>query len=166
MTGSTYSTADTLFMSQAISLANQAALAGEVPVGAVIVKQGVVVGSGFNQPIKSKDSSAHAEIVAIRQACQTLGNYRLPGCDMYVSLEPCIMCVGALIHARISRLIYAASEPRAGAIHSRIRLPESDFINHKILTSKIFKKIISPKKLLLLNAFKQLDGFFKSNILI
>ena len=132
MTSSAYSAADPLFMSQAISLANQAALAGEVPVGAVIVKQGVVVGSGFNQPITTKDSSAHAEIVAIRQACQTLGNYRLPGCDMYVSLEPCMMCVGALIHARINRLIYAASEPRAGAIHSRMRLPESDFINHKI----------------------------------
>ena len=132
MTGSAYSASDMLFMSQAISLANDAALAGEVPVGAVIVKQGVIIGRGFNQPIKTNDSSAHAEIVAIRNACQRLRNYRLSGCDMYVSLEPCMMCVGALIHARIDRLIYAASEPRAGAIHSQMRLSESDFINHKI----------------------------------
>lgn len=132
MSGSAYSASDILFMSQAISLANDAALAGEVPVGAVIVKQGVIIGRGFNQPIKTNDSSAHAEIVAIRDACQRLGNYRLSGCDMYVSLEPCMMCVGALIHARINRLIYAASEPRAGVIHSQMRLAESDFINHKI----------------------------------
>ncbi len=127
-----FSANDNYFMSVAISLAKEAAQANEVPVGAVVVNQGTIIGRGFNQPILSNDSSAHAEIIAIRNACQTLNNYRLTGCELFVSLEPCVMCFGALVHARINRLVYAASEPRAGAVKSQLRLPEKDFFNHKI----------------------------------
>ena len=132
MTTNDFSAADTYFMSLAISLAKQAAAADEVPVGAVIVNQGNVIGRGFNQPIKTNDSSAHAEILAIRDACQAVGNYRLTDCDIYVTLEPCIMCFGALIHARIARLFYGASEPRAGAVKSQLQLADNDSFNHRL----------------------------------
>lgn len=105
-------------MQQALNLAHDAAQSGEVPVGAVVVKEGQIIGRGFNSPIQRHDPTAHAEMVAMREAAQTLGNYRLTGCDLYVTVEPCTMCAGAIAHARFSRLIYGAIEPRSGAIAS------------------------------------------------
>lgn len=117
-------------MTLALALAQQAFAAGEVPVGAVVVLDGKVIGAGFNQPITSLDPSAHAEMVAIRQAAQTIGNYRLPGATLYVTVEPCTMCTGLLIHSRIARLVYGATEPKAGAVESALQLPQQPFYNH------------------------------------
>ena len=121
------------WMKQALELAQQGAQAGEVPVGAVLVREGEVLGQGFNQPILSHDPTAHAEIVALRAASRAQQNYRLPGSTLYVTLEPCTMCFGALVHARVSRLVYAAREPRAGVCVSQLQLPSVDFYNHKLL---------------------------------
>ena len=120
------------WMRRALALAESAQQLDEVPVGAVVVKDGVLVGEGYNQPITSNDPSAHAEIVALRQAAQNLANYRLTGCTLYVTIEPCTMCTGALVHARIKRLVYGAPEPKAGVISSQLRLLETDFLNHRI----------------------------------
>ena len=117
-------------MREALGLAAQAAAAGEVPVGAVVVKDGRVIGRGFNRPITSADPTAHAEIVALREACATLGNYRLPGCELYVTLEPCAMCVGAMVHARIARIVYGARDPKTGACGSIVDLPSIAHWNH------------------------------------
>ena len=106
------------WMRAALVLARQAAAHDEVPVGAVVVRDNRIVGRGFNQPISQRDPTAHAEIIALRDAAQTLGNYRLPRCTLVVTLEPCTMCAGALVHARIEQLIFGAKEPRAGAICS------------------------------------------------
>ena len=119
-------------MDLALSLAKQAASIGEVPVGAVLVKDGEVLGQGYNRPISTDDPTAHAEIAALRDAGQRLGNYRLPGTTLYVTLEPCTMCAGALIHARIERLVFGAFEPKAGVICSQNRLLEADYLNHNI----------------------------------
>lgn len=105
-------------MRAALDLAEQAAAAGEVPVGAVVVKDGEIVGRGFNHPISAHDPTAHAEIVALREAARRLGNYRLGGCELYVTLEPCVMCAGAILHARITRLVYGARDPKTGACGS------------------------------------------------
>lgn len=105
-------------MRTALDLAEQAAAAGEVPVGAVVVKDGEIVGRGFNHPISAHDPTAHAEIVALREAARRLGNYRLGGCELYVTLEPCVMCAGAILHARITRLVYGARDPKTGACGS------------------------------------------------
>ena len=107
--------ADAAFMSRALELARTAEAAGEVPVGAVIVKEGVIVGEGWNRPISTNDPTAHAEIVALRAAAQNLGSYRLLDTTLYVTLEPCAMCAGAMVHSRVKRLVYAATDPRAGA---------------------------------------------------
>lgn len=123
---------DTAFMRQALALAAIAAGLGEVPVGAVIVLDGTVVGEGFNQPIGSHDATAHAEIVAIRDAGRRMGNYRLAGATLYVTIEPCQMCVGAMVHARIARVVYGTREPKAGAIESAMRAHEHPALNHKI----------------------------------
>ncbi len=117
-------------MQLALKLAQQAAAAGEVPVGALVVLDGKVIGSGFNQPITTLDPSAHAEMVAIREAARNIGNYRLSGATLYVTVEPCTMCTGLLIHSRIARLVYGTTEPKAGAIDSAIRLPQQPFYNH------------------------------------
>jgi len=119
-------------MRLALAEARLAAERGEVPVGAVLVQDGKVVGRGFNQPITSHDPSAHAEMVAIRQAATALQNYRLPGTTLYVTLEPCTMCSGLLIHSRIARLVYGASEPRAGAVASRSQVLDQPWMNHRI----------------------------------
>lgn len=119
-------------MSKALALAEQAGVAGEVPVGAILVKDGQIVGEGWNQPISGCDPTAHAEVIALRDAATKLGNYRLPGTTLYVTIEPCTMCVGALLHARVSRLVFGATEPRAGAIVSQLQLTESAHYNHKI----------------------------------
>lgn len=118
------------YMRIALDLAKQAALNGEVPVGAIIVKDGVVIGSGANAPISHHDPTAHAEIQAMRQAAQHLGNYRLVDCTLYVTLEPCAMCSGALQHARVAKLIYGASDPKTGACGSVINLMNEPKLNH------------------------------------
>ena len=117
-------------MREALSLAAEAAAAGEVPVGAVVVKDGVVVGRGFNRPISSHDPTAHAEVVALRDAARRLANYRLTGCELYVTLEPCAMCVGAMVHARIARIVYGARDPKTGACGSIMDLPAQGNFNH------------------------------------
>lgn len=127
-----YTPIDREWMSKALALAEQAGMAGEVPVGAILVKEGQIVAEGWNQPISGCDPTAHAEVIALRDAATKLGNYRLPGTTLYVTIEPCTMCVGALLHARVSRLVYGAAEPRAGAIVSQLRLTESAHFNHKI----------------------------------
>jgi tRNA(adenine34) deaminase len=114
--------ADATFMRAALDLARQAALAGEVPVGAVVVKDGQIIGRGSNAPISRHDPSAHAEIAALRDAAQHLGNYRLVGCDLFVTLEPCVMCVGAMFHARIARVVFGAHDPKTGAAGSVFNL--------------------------------------------
>ena len=123
---------DERFMRIALELASQARQRGEVPVGAVVVLDGAVIGEGFNQPISAQDPTAHAEIVAMRQAAARLGNYRLTGAELYVTIEPCQMCVGAMIHARIARVVYGAPEPRAGAIESAMRAHEHPALNHRM----------------------------------
>jgi tRNA(adenine34) deaminase len=121
------------FMREALALADAAAVAGEVPVGAVIVIDGEIVGRGRNQPVAAHDPTAHAEIVALRDACARVGNYRLTGAALYVTVEPCLMCVGALVHARVATLVYGATEPRAGAIESTQRAHEHSALNHRII---------------------------------
>lgn len=119
-------------MQMAYQLAHQASQQGEIPVGAVLISQGQVIGQGFNCPISSHDPTAHAEIVALRQACQSLQNYRLPDdTTLYVTLEPCTMCVGALIHARVQRVVFATTEPKAGSLVSARQLLENGYYNHR-----------------------------------
>jgi tRNA(adenine34) deaminase len=119
-------------MRTALEHAAEGRAAGEVPVGAVVVLDDAVIGAGFNQPIASHDPSAHAEIVAMRAAGQRIGNYRLTGATLYVTIEPCQMCVGAMVHARIARLVYGAAEPKAGAIESAMRAHEHPALNHRL----------------------------------
>ena len=121
-----------VWMRRALVLAEQAAAVGEVPVGAVVVRDGVVLGEGYNQPIRSSDPTAHAECIALRAASQAVGNYRLPGATLYVTVEPCTMCAGALVHARIAQLVFATTEAKAGAVVSRAQLLESDYLNHRV----------------------------------
>jgi tRNA(adenine34) deaminase len=129
------------FMRRALGLAARGRKAGEVPVGAVIVLDGAVVGEGFNQPIGSHDPSAHAEIVAMRAAGQQVGNYRLAGATLYVTIEPCQMCVGAMVHARIARLVYGAPEPKAGAIESVMKAHENPALNHRLdVTGRVLEE--------------------------
>lgn len=123
---------DDVYMRSALAQAAEAQRRGEVPVGAIIVLDGEEIGAGFNQPIASHDPTAHAEIVAIRAAARRLQNYRLTGSTMYVTIEPCQMCVGAMVHARIARLVYGAREPKAGAIESAMRAHEHPSLNHRI----------------------------------
>jgi tRNA(adenine34) deaminase len=120
------------WMLAALLLARQAAQHDEVPVGAVVVRDNQIVGRGFNQPIGRHDPTAHAEIMALRDAAQTLGNYRLPGCTLVVTIEPCTMCAGALVHARIEQLIFGAKEPNAGAVYSSARVLDNSGLNHKV----------------------------------
>ena len=117
-------------MREALALAKQAAEAGEVPVGAVVVKDGTVVGRGYNRPVSGKDPTAHAEVMALRDAAQCIGNYRLGECELYVTLEPCAMCAGAIMHARVSRVAYGAADPRSGACGSVVDLFAESRLNH------------------------------------
>jgi tRNA(adenine34) deaminase len=124
------SMSDSKYMEMAIELARDAWQAGEVPVGAIVVLNGEVVGCGFNQPISQHDPSAHAEIMALRDAGKRIGNYRLTECTLYVTLEPCIMCAGAIMHARIKRIVFGASDPKTGAAGSVVNLFEETRLNH------------------------------------
>ncbi|WP_426106169.1 tRNA adenosine(34) deaminase TadA [Massilia sp. TSP1-1-2] len=121
---------DSPFMLLALEQAQHAWSLGEVPVGAVVVKDGVVIATGFNRPIGSHDPTAHAEVNALRAAAEKLGNYRLPGCALYVTLEPCLMCAGAMMHARLARVVYAASDPKTGVCGSVLNLFEQQQLNH------------------------------------
>lgn len=118
------------FMKLALEQAQHAWDLGEVPVGAVVVKDGVVIATGYNQPIGRHDPTAHAEIVALRAAAEVLGNYRLPGCELYVTLEPCVMCSGAMMHARVAKIVYGAPDPKTGACGSVVNLFEQEQLNH------------------------------------
>lgn len=120
------------WMEHCLSLATRAAEAGEVPVAAAVVKDNELIADAYNQPIGSNDPSAHAEILALRKAASKLQNYRLPGCTLYVTVEPCSMCAGALVHARISHLVFGAEEPRAGAVVSHQQLLDADWLNHRV----------------------------------
>lgn len=124
---------DTRWMQRALELACRAEAAGEVPVGAVVVLDGEIIGEGWNQPISGQDVTAHAEIMALREACEQQQNYRLPGADLFVSLEPCVMCAGALVHARIRRLVYATPEPKTGAAGSCIDVFTLPNLNHRVV---------------------------------
>jgi len=119
------------YMERALDLAAAAAAAGEVPVGAIIVKDGVIIGKGANRPVGSHDPSAHAEIIAMREAAAFLGNDRLIGCDLWVTLEPCAMCAGAIAHARIARLYFGADDPKGGAVVHGPRLFEQPTVHHR-----------------------------------
>ncbi len=121
---------DKSFMAAALELARQAAAAGEVPVGAVVVCDGRIVGRGYNQPIGAHDPSAHAEIMALRDAACALGNYRLPGCDLYVTLEPCLMCAGAMMHARLRRVVFGARDVKTGVAGSVVDVFAEARLNH------------------------------------
>ena len=118
-------------MREALGQARRGDAAGEVPVGAVVAIDGVVIGRGYNQPIGAIDPTAHAEIIALREAARAIGNYRLVTADMYVTLEPCLMCVGALVHARVRTVIYGAREPKTGALVSTVRPLEIATLNHR-----------------------------------
>ena len=122
---------DRHWMSVALALAARAQEVGEVPVGAVVVREGKQIGEGWNRPIGDHDPTAHAEICALRDAAQHQQNYRLPGTTLYVTLEPCVMCAGAMVHARVARVVYGASDPRAGAAGTQFQLLQSEVLNHR-----------------------------------
>lgn len=124
---------DEHYMREALALAAQGAALGEVPVGAVLVQDGLIIGRGYNCPISQHDPSAHAEMVAVRDAALTVQNYRLPGSTLYVTLEPCSMCAGLIVHSRIQRVVYGAAEPKAGVVVSRGQFFEQGFLNHRVL---------------------------------
>lgn len=124
---------DQKWMNKALLLAGEAANQGEVPVGAVLVKNDSLIAEGSNSPIQNNDPTAHAEIIALRQGAKTLNNYRLPGTTLYVTLEPCIMCMGAIIHARIGRLVIGASDPKSGAAFSVYNIGNDNRLNHSII---------------------------------
>ena len=130
------SVTDELFLRRALELAREAEARGEVPVGAVVVCDGRIVGEGFNAPISTGDPTAHAEIVAVRAAAKSLNNYRLSGCTLYVSLEPCVMCAGAIVHARLDRLVFGARDLRFGGVRSKFQLVDSDLLNHRVAVTE------------------------------
>ena len=144
---------DKKWMQHALTLAKRAEYEGEVPVGAVVIRGDTLLGEGWNQPITTHDPCAHAELIAIREAAQTVQNYRLVGTTLYVSLEPCPMCAGAIIHARIERVVFATPDPRTGAGGSVFNLLQNNQLNHQVL---ITSGILESK------ASKQLKDFFKS----
>lgn len=120
----------------ALTLAQQAQAGGEVPVGALVILENQIIGEGWNQPIGLSDPSAHAEIAALRDAARRQNNYRLPGATLYVTLEPCVMCVGAIMHARIARVVYGAADPKTGAAASMFELLGSDKFNHRVAVTR------------------------------
>ena len=129
------SLSDELWMEEALREAHRALALGEVPIGAIVVRDGLVVGRGWNRPLADNDPTAHAEVLALREAGRTVGNYRLLDCDLYVTVEPCAMCAGAMTHARIRRLIYGAEDAKAGAVHSMLQVLNHPRLNHKVEVS-------------------------------
>jgi tRNA(adenine34) deaminase len=123
---------DERFMREALRLAREAEAAGEVPVGAVVVRESEIVGRGRNSPIAASDPAAHAEMLALREAAAAIGNYRLEGCTLFVTLEPCPMCAGALVNARIARLVFGARDLRFGGVRSKFRIADSELLNHRV----------------------------------
>jgi tRNA(adenine34) deaminase len=138
------------YMREALKLARRAANADEVPVGAVIVLRGEVIGAAGNSPIKSLDATAHAEVNAIRQACAAVGNYRLEGADLYCTLEPCAMCAGAIVNARIRRLVFGARDLRFGGVRSKFRIADSELLNHRV---EVVEGVLGPECAELLREF-------------
>ena len=137
-------------MRTALAEAEKARLAGEVPIGAVVVLGGHVIGAGFNQPISAHDPTAHAEVIALRAAAQSVGNYRLTDATMYVTVEPCLMCVGAMVHARIGVVVYGTEEPKAGALTSMTRAHELAGLNHRL---EVVGGVLEDESRALLQAF-------------
>lgn len=137
-------------MREALRLAGLGAAAGEVPVGAVAVEAGEIVAGAFNAPISRKDPTAHAEILALRQAAEKIGNYRLEGVTLYCTLEPCAMCAGALVAARVARLVFGARDLRFGAVRSKFQLADSDLLNHRV---EIVEGVMAPECVELLRSF-------------
>ncbi len=123
---------DELWMEQALRAAQRALEAGEVPIGAIVVCQGAIVATGWNGNIASSDPTAHAEIIALREAGRNLGNHRLEQCELFVTIEPCAMCAGAMVHARMQRLVYGADDPKAGAVHSVVQVLNHPQLNHRM----------------------------------
>jgi tRNA(adenine34) deaminase len=123
---------DNYWMQQALRCAEKAEALGEVPVGAIVVRDNQVLGEGWNQPISGHDPTAHAEVMALRNAGQAVENYRLPGATLYVTIEPCTMCAGAIVHSRVSRVVFAATEPKAGAVISNSRVFDGEELNHRV----------------------------------
>jgi tRNA(adenine34) deaminase len=142
--------ADELFMRQALALARQAEEAGEVPVGAVVVRAGIVLGRGYNSPITRLDPTAHAEMLALRQAAGALKNYRVDDATLYVTLEPCAMCAGALVNARVRRLVFGARDLRFGGVRSKFRIADSELLNHRV---EIVEGVLGADCLRMLKAF-------------
>jgi tRNA(adenine34) deaminase len=141
---------DEFFMKMALELARRAEQAGEVPVGAIVVLGDTVLGRGSNSPIRLNDPTAHAEILAIREAAAALGNYRLEGSTLYVTLEPCVMCAGALVAARIARLVFGSRDLRFGGVRSKFRLADSELLNHRV---EITEGVLGDECALLLRSF-------------
>ena len=139
-----------LFMQQALDLARQAGAAGEVPVGAVVVVNGIVTGRGANSPIARNDPTAHAEVLALREAAQAAGNYRLEEATLYATLEPCVMCAGALVAARVQRLVFGGRDLRFGGVRSKFRLADSELLNHRV---EIVEGILAGECVELLQSF-------------
>ncbi|TSB05099.1 tRNA adenosine(34) deaminase TadA [Sphingorhabdus contaminans] len=137
-------------MEEALALARQAAQSGEVPVGAIVVRDGQIIGRGANRPLESHDPTAHAEIIALRQAAAAMGNDRLTGCELWVTLEPCAMCAGAIAHARIARLYYGADDPKGGAVTHGPRLFDQPTVHHR---PEIYAGIAADEAAALLKAF-------------
>src|SRR6478672_2065824 len=137
-------------MQQALTLARDGALQGEVPVGALVVRDGEILGRGANSPIAHSDPTAHAEILAIREAAARLGNYRLDGADLYCTLEPCVMCAGALVHARLRRVIFGARDLRFGGVRSKFAVADSDVLNHRV---EVVEGVLAVECVELLRAF-------------
>jgi tRNA(adenine34) deaminase len=141
---------DELWMQEALRAAQRALEAGEVPVGAVVVRDGKIIGQGWNRSICESDPTAHAEIVALREAGTTLANYRLEGCDLFATIEPCAMCAGALVHARIRRLVYGADDPKAGAVRSVMQVIDHPQLNHRV---EVRSGVLAGRSAELLQAF-------------
>ncbi len=143
-------TPDEIWMEEALREAARAQASGEVPIGAVVVRDGVVIGRGWNRPAFECDPTAHAEIIALREAGREIGNYRLTDCDLFVTLEPCAMCAGAITHARIRRLVYAADDPKAGAVRSVLEVINHPAVNHRV---EIKNGVLAGRAMEMLQAF-------------
>jgi|SRR6516165_5459497 tRNA(adenine34) deaminase len=141
---------DELLMEEALREAVRARALGEVPIGAIVVQEGRIVGRGCNRALTNRDPSAHAEVLALREAGGTVGNYRLPDCDLYVTVEPCAMCSGAITHARIRRLVYGAEDPKAGAVHSMLQVLNHPKLNHRV---EVVSGVLAARCMDLLQAF-------------